>query len=73
MEEDKQMICNALALTLRLTRNQNDLKYLRYYKLKEDPVQERVDVIWDNGAKKIINVTLDSGTTMIRDIVNRID
>ena len=32
MEEDKQMICNALALTLRLTRNQNDLKYLRYYK-----------------------------------------
>ena len=65
--EDKQRICNALAPVLRLTRNLYDLAYLYY-----DPGTETVKATFLNGHTKTVNVALDSGTAMIRDIIQQI-
>lgn len=65
--EDKQRICSALAPVLRLTRNLYDLAYLHY-----DPGTETVKATFLNGHTKTANVALDSGTAMIRDIIQQI-
>nr|DAU56407.1 MAG TPA: Large polyvalent-protein-associated domain 15 [Caudoviricetes sp.] len=65
--EDKQRICSALASVLRLTRNLYDLAYLHY-----DPGTETVKATFLNGHTKTVNVALDSGTAMIRDIIQQI-
>ena len=65
--EDKQRICSALAPVLRLTRNLYDLAYLHY-----DPGTETVKAKFLNGHTKTANVALDSGTAMIRDIIQQI-
>ena len=64
---DKQRICSALAPVLRLTRNLYDLAYLHY-----DPGTETVKATFLNGHTKTVNVALDSGTAMIRDIIQQI-
>lgn len=69
--EDKTLICDALMQTLRLTRNHRNLVELRYEKLSDS--EERVTAIWDKGGFKVINVSLDSGSAMIRDIMRQID
>lgn len=69
--EDKNMICEELAKLLRLTRNQSDLKALRYEIL--DNNEEIVTVEWEGGGRKVIGVSMDSGTAMIRDIMRAID
>lgn len=66
--ENKQQICDYLLVTLQHTRNQADLVQLKY-----DPDFEIVIAIWDNGALKHINVAMDSGTAMIRDIMRSLD
>lgn len=66
--EDKQVICNALAETLRLTRHFTDLEYLKY-----DDKSETVLVKFANGCTRTINVGLDSGYAMIHDIVEHIN
>lgn len=65
--EDKQRICSALAPVLRLTRNLYDLAYLHY-----DSGTETVKATFLNGHTKTANVALDSGTAMIRDIIQQI-
>ena len=65
--EDKRRICSALAPVLRLTRNLYDLAYLHY-----DPETETVKATFLNGHTKTANVALDSGTAMIRDIIQQI-
>lgn len=65
--EDKQCICNALVPVLRLTRNLYDLISLYY-----DPRTETVKATFLNGHTKTANVALDSGTAMIRDIIQQI-
>ena len=65
--EDKQRICSALAPVLRLTRNLYDLAYLHY-----DPETETVKATFLNGNAKTANVALNSGTAMIRDIIQQI-
>lgn len=68
MYEDKQAICNALAATLRITRDHTDLRAL-HYERSEDGT-EFVRAVWgDNKAVKTVNVTADSGQAMIRDIM----
>lgn len=62
--ENKQLICNYLLKTLQHTRNQLNLTQLKY-----DPDREIVTAVWANGAVKNINVAMDSGTAMIRDIM----
>ena len=66
--ENKHVICGALCQTLKLTRNQYDLDSLTY-----DEVKEVVIIKWNNGATKTVNVAMDPGTAMIRDIMKAID
>ena len=68
--ENKDLICNELAKLLKLTRNQSDLKALKYEIL--DNVEEIVTVEWEGG-RKVVGVSMDSGTAMIRDIMRAID
>ena len=71
MREDKDLICEELAKLLKLTRNQSDLKALKYEIL--DNGEEIVRVEWESGGRKVVGVSMDSGTAMIRDIMRAID
>jgi len=65
--EDKDLICKELAKLLKLTRNQSDLKALRYEILDND--DERVTIEYEHGGSRVVNVSMDSGVAMIRDIM----
>lgn len=65
--ENKQKICDLLLATLQATNNAYDLVSLVY-----DGEQETVTAIFIGGGKYVINVALDSGTAMIRDIMKHI-
>lgn len=68
MHEDKQLICDLLASALQQTRNQWDLLALQY-----DDATETVTARYINGGgQRVINVALDSGIAMIRDILDNI-
>lgn len=64
MRENKQKICDLLLITLQATSNAADVLSLIY-----DDKAETVTVIFLSGGKRIVNVTMDSGTAMIRDIM----
>lgn len=64
--EDKKEICRLLCRTLQATRNCRDLVAIEY-----DPDREQVTVFFWEG-KKVINVAMDSGTAMIRDIMKHL-
>lgn len=66
--EDKQMICDRLLMALRATREHSDLIGLDY-ETDEKHQMQFVTAEWLNGNSKKINVTLDSGVAMIRDIM----
>lgn len=65
--ENKQHICNLLLPVLQATRNLHDLKELTY-----NPKTELVTATFTTGYRKIANVAMDSGTSMIRDIIKQI-
>ena len=65
--EDKQKICDLLLPALQETRNLQDLEKLTY---NED--NETVVATFWYDRKKIVNVHMDSGTAMIRDIIGQI-
>ena len=65
--EDKDLICKELAKLLKITRNQSDLKALRYEILDND--EEIVTVEWEGGGRKVVCVSMDSGIAMVRDIL----
>lgn len=67
--EDKQEICNLLAVTLKATRNCYDIVGIEYEKTRE---REVAIVSFEGGTKRVINVALDSGTAMIRDIMKHL-
>ncbi|MBQ8697389.1 MAG: hypothetical protein IJ521_00095 [Schwartzia sp.] len=64
--ENKQKICDLLAKALQETYDAKDLLGLEY-----DAGREIVTVTFTEG-NRIINVAMDSGTAMIRDIVNHL-
>ncbi len=64
--EDKEEICSLLCKALQKTRGASDLLSLEF-----DPESEIVTAIFAGGNRKI-NVAYDSGTSMIRDIVNHL-
>lgn len=66
-KEDKQEICSLLCKALRATINARDLVSLSYY-----PENEIVIACFRAGGTKQINVALDSGTAMIRDIMRHL-
>ena len=72
--EDKQKICDLLLATLQATSEYSDLLDLRYV-VPEQPCrfESYVEAIWSNSYKVvIINTSLDSGSAMIRDILQGI-
>lgn len=64
--EDKQEICELLCRALQATANAWDLKELRY-----DEDEENVYVVFEGGTR-VVNVAMDSGTAMIRDIMTHL-
>lgn len=67
MREDKQKICDLLLPALQATRSLYDLQDLEY--------SEERDLVYakfESGYQKVVNVAMDSGTAMIRDIVKQI-
>ena len=64
--EDKQKICDLLLPALQATRNLHDLQELEY--------SEERDLVYAKfpSGTKVVNVAMDSGTAMIRDIVKQI-
>jgi hypothetical protein len=70
MNEDKQAICSMLLKTIRLTRNGSDVKSLEYKLLGTD--NERVQITYTDGSVNSVNVSMDSGEAMIRDIMKNI-
>ena len=67
MREDKQKICDLLLPALQATRNLHDLQELEY-----SEERELVYAKFKSGYQKVVNVAMDSGTAMIRDIVKQI-
>lgn len=65
--ENKQEICNLLLAALQATYNAADLLSLDY-----DTKKEVVTATFEGGGKRIINVAMDSGTAMIRDIMKHL-
>lgn len=65
--ENKRMICNLLLKTLRATDNARDLVSLTY-----DAETETVTALFESGGKRVVNVAMDSGTAMIRDIMENL-
>lgn len=68
--ENKQKICNLLCETLKATRNQEDLKLIRYEEVSQN--YQRVIIEYENGSCGSVNVSMDSGIAMIYDILNAI-
>ena len=76
--ENKQAICDAFCEVLRMTSNAgsgNALKELRYIPEGNGKYSEVVRPIFEDGTGEDgwydINVSMDSGTSMIVDIVNQ--
>lgn len=65
--ENKQEILDLLLPALQATRNLSDLVNLEY---RED--RELVYAKFANGNQKIANVAMDSGTALIRDVIEQI-
>jgi len=65
--ENKQVILNLLLPALQATRNLSDLVSLQY-----DPAKDLVVAVFASGGVKIANVAMDSGTSMIRDVLKQI-
>lgn len=64
MTENKQKICDLLLITLQATSNAADV-----ISLTHDEKSETVTVTFLSGGKRVVNVAMDSGTAMIRDIM----
>ncbi len=64
MRENKQKICDLLLVALQATSNAADVVSITY---NQDA--ETVQVKFENGGSRKINVAMDSGTAMIRDIM----
>ena len=70
MKENKQNICDLLLITLQATRNASDLVSLEYF--EDEKGNETVVATFESGGKRVTNVSMDSGTAMIRDIMNNL-
>lgn len=68
--ENKQAICDHLCKALRATSYGSDIVILTYAAISE--TEERVIVTYKSGYNKEINVSLDSGYAMIRDIMKNV-
>ena len=67
--ENKQEILNKLLPALQATRNLSNLDSLKYVNDNNDEI---VIATFKNGGEKTVNVTADSGTAMITDLIKRL-
>lgn len=67
MEENKVQICAQLTETLKLTRQFSDLEGIALENNEGTAV-----VHWKGGFESRVNITCDSGSAMIRDILKAI-
>lgn len=65
--EDKRKICEFLLKACQATDNAHDLVSLTY-----DAETETVTALFESGGRRVINVAMDSGTAMIRDIMGNL-
>ena len=70
MKESKEDICGLLLQTLKATRNLHDLTALEY--VKGPNGSEIITAVFEDGYKHAINVTCDSGTAMITDVLKEL-
>ena len=69
MDEDKQKICDLLLPALQATRAGSKLVNLVY---TAELHKENVTAVFQGGWKKVTNVTMDSGTALIYDVMRQI-
>lgn len=69
--ENKQLILDSLCSALQLTRDQANLEALEYKDLGSDT--QHVIATYDGGGSREINVSLDSGIAMIRDVLRALE
>lgn len=69
MDEDKQKICDLLLPALQATRGGSKLVNLIY---AADPKKETVMAEFQGGRKRVADVTCDSGTALIYDVMRQI-
>lgn len=67
--ENYQEICNLLRFTLKQTRQYSDLWRLKHV---EENAERYVIAEFQNGSTRVINVTMDSGIAMIKDILRNL-
>lgn len=77
MKEDKQEICNKLTELLKLTRGGYDVQSIEYQEVRNNPddkwpLYEFAVIHYLNGYSEKVNVTLDSGVAMIKDIFENV-
>ena len=70
--EDKAAITKALLPVLQMTRNHADLVSLVYSR-DRDGGMEIVTATWEGGTTMSCNVSCDSGTALIRDVMRMLD
>lgn len=66
----KQTILDKLCETLQITDGAWDVENMMYRNFGPD--NQMVDIEWQAGHHKIVNVTADSDTAMIRDVMNHL-
>ena len=69
MDEDKQKICDLLLPALQATRGGSKLVNLVY---TAEPHKENVTAVFQGGWVKFADVTMDSGTALIYDVMRQI-
>lgn len=67
LDENKQHILDLLLKACQATRGASDLVSLVY-----DGETETVTATFESGGKRRINVAMDSGTAMIRDVIRNL-
>ena len=70
MKEDKQLITKLLLATLKMTRAGQDIVDMNY-KIREDG-DEIVIIQYTWGAEKRVNVSCESGASLIRDVMRKV-
>ena len=68
--EDKEIITQALFQALKTTVEGVNLAEMNYRKLSNG--EELVTLVYDNGYRKSINVSCDSGVTLMKDVLRAI-
>lgn len=69
--EDKETIINCLLYTLKQTVAGVGLDYICYEQLNNG--DEIAVLMYDNGYRKSVNITCDSGVALMRDILRNIE